>query len=802
MSLPLPKIQADQIRAATRSGVMQVGDTVFAISTRWLNSWKAYVGYGQFVKSGMVPKPIDNSFLINKGQLRKKMVAQTDFEILRKNAWILLFKWYGGGPEIPIEVIAHPTTNSPIPLLRLSTFRIHVTDKVTKIKLSIYSKMSVLKEKACLEFSLDPETHCIRNFFQLHATNILDESLSMWEQLIVDDQDLLLEPIQLIPSPSAQFIFSSMNPTQSMIPRVKTGIMNRITCDFTKSFSHDGNSIKSSQVLIKAIAPGICGLQNLGNSCYMNSALQCLVHSSIIHYFLEDLYKKDINENNSLGAKGEIANTFGDFIKQYWSGKQNVLAPRDLRASIIKYLPQFKSVTQEDVHEFLTIFLDKLHEDLKRSSTITIDDNEILKNGNIIVNSIGKGNIRRYSSAASITLTLPKSENETEIAKQCWRHHKSINNSQIVDEFHGLLQSKMTCPLCNESHIAFDPFSSLSLPIPKPENAEMTITLIPADPLKPKIIINSIDELPKNYAICDFKKSSGKITWLEKPQTVKHDLLAFEIIDPTKYFAIMFLRIVSKKQVLIEEGPYLMEIPSSEASNDEVQETCIKYFDSLWTYGAKKMVRMKLDKLKKRILNKNKLCNFPPSKIITNISKRKIFLKIESNTDFSGFRAKRNIVEHKNSPSRSVTLENCFSKFESLIKLDEKNKWFCPNCEKYVCAGKETNTWMVPNSLFIHLKRFEQIDGKICKIETNVTFPETLDMKKYVVGEQKKDDLRYQLVAVSEHSGTTGSGHYTARAYSKEKESWFAYNDSTARQCSEESVHSPAAYVLLYQKII
>lgn len=49
---------------------------------------------------------------------------------------------------------------------------------------------------------------------------------------------------------------------------------------------------------------------------------------------------------------------------------------------------------------------------------------------------------------------------------EAWNKHLLRNDSIIVDLFHGQYKSTLVCSICNNVSVTFDPFMTLSLPIP------------------------------------------------------------------------------------------------------------------------------------------------------------------------------------------------------------------------------------------------------------------------------------------------------------------------------------------------
>ena len=129
---------------------------------------------------------------------------------------------------------------------------------------------------------------------------------------------------------------------------------------------------ESGDVPSKDLNPGVCGLRNLGNTCYMNSGLQCILASpSIVEYFLH--FNPDVklsnndNEDKDLNSKTDylgLSKQFASLLQQVYSGKYSIIQPNSFKETLSKDHTQFKGFRQHDCQEFLALLLDTLHEQL------------------------------------------------------------------------------------------------------------------------------------------------------------------------------------------------------------------------------------------------------------------------------------------------------------------------------------------------------------------------------------------------------------------------------------------------------
>ena len=103
-----------------------------------------------------------------------------------------------------------------------------------------------------------------------------------------------------------------------------------------KNYGLDEDELKRSE----KSKMGLVGLQNLGNTCFMNTSLQCISScSELTNYFLTNHFKKDINEKNPIGTKGILARAYANLLKNMWYGEKNVYSPWNFKRAVSTFQP-------------------------------------------------------------------------------------------------------------------------------------------------------------------------------------------------------------------------------------------------------------------------------------------------------------------------------------------------------------------------------------------------------------------------------------------------------------------------------
>ena len=185
---------------------------------------------------------------------------------------------------------------------------------------------------------------------------------------------------------------------------------------------------------------GRVGLKNLGNTCYLNSVIQCLSNTlDLTKYFIYDYYKNEQNCND-FDYQIDIVREFSNLLKKIWLDNDHVVSPRNFIIAFCKLNQQFCGNLEQDAQEFLSALLTNLHNKLNR--IITKPDNKQIEE---------------------------KKENESilEASIRFQKYEKMKNDSIIYDLFNGQLMSSLTCEICGHNSTTFEEFNILSLPIAK-----------------------------------------------------------------------------------------------------------------------------------------------------------------------------------------------------------------------------------------------------------------------------------------------------------------------------------------------
>lgn len=190
---------------------------------------------------------------------------------------------------------------------------------------------------------------------------------------------------------------------------------------------------------------GLSGLQNTGNSCYINSCMQLLSHTYELNELLDNLNENKINDT----IDGTMLKEWDSLRKMLWSSNCVVAPIRFNKVIQIisqkKKILEFSGFGQNDLQEFLIFIIDTFHNAIKRE--------------------------------VDIYYTGIKKNEIDELAIKCYESMKNMYRkeySEILNIFFGIsvnqIKSLKTEKILSNS---CEPFSILSFSIP--EKTESTI---------------------------------------------------------------------------------------------------------------------------------------------------------------------------------------------------------------------------------------------------------------------------------------------------------------------------------------
>jgi ubiquitin C-terminal hydrolase len=191
---------------------------------------------------------------------------------------------------------------------------------------------------------------------------------------------------------------------------------------------------------------GQVGLANLGNTCYLNAALQALRHIPDLTVFFHKHSDPWIHEKPSNEAT--LCKAYKELIIGLWSGSgpRSVMRPAGFlhyfRESL-KACPTYEHMIAprpHDSHEALVFLLDQLHEGMTKPLTVNVTAEE----GSPVYKAL-----------------------------MAWKEQVAPKYSPIVDYFFGLMEVSVTCMGCKKASCRYEPFNMLKVGFPNPKMATL-----------------------------------------------------------------------------------------------------------------------------------------------------------------------------------------------------------------------------------------------------------------------------------------------------------------------------------------
>uniref|UniRef100_A0A8D8Y791 ubiquitinyl hydrolase 1 n=1 Tax=Cacopsylla melanoneura TaxID=428564 RepID=A0A8D8Y791_9HEMI len=204
---------------------------------------------------------------------------------------------------------------------------------------------------------------------ELDPQNILAAEFSNQSLQVSDESNPVSENMGIENTWSQDEYFSTASSVSSFpipLPPPSSSDVSEGPENFTGELGSLFETPEDNDVSDNCAQGGVCGLRNLGNTCFMSAGIQSLVAASaLVEYFTK---ADEDNLKNSSPCRS-LVDEFGLLVRKMWSGKYSIVHPSDFKQILGIHYPQFKDYRQHDCQEFLALLLDGLHEQLNTATS-------------------------------------------------------------------------------------------------------------------------------------------------------------------------------------------------------------------------------------------------------------------------------------------------------------------------------------------------------------------------------------------------------------------------------------------------
>jgi ubiquitin carboxyl-terminal hydrolase 20/33 len=535
---------------------------------------------------------------------------------------------------------------------------------------------------------------------------------------------------------------------------------------------------------------GLLGLSNLGNTCFMNAALQCLTHTHGLQKYFR--FCSHAYTSKSQSNRQKLLMSFAHWFERDWG--KNVSAhyhsPEDILKCVQQLNPIFQGYAQQDSQEFLRCVLDNIHEELRRE--VPDDLNSHLLNRFGIEACAGEAS----SSSAPVQ-----------------PGHRRSTPSGGADCPH---KSGGSCEDDAESKVASRsrPGTGLSVSAPSTTRQFMQLCQSPEGvtdvgeirlPAKAQASCSTDADLPG--ASASFPSSSGSAARSVSHGSEEEPFSAGREAGSERSSCCAASSSSGPKAPSQEEGKS-EEGPSTHFASivsELFQCRVVSMVKCLECHKTSRTQEIMYD-VSVPIPNANEATNgqVPCSADLTQGGQNHQLAGMRGGTwtgMLGGIPGKVKGWFY----DKGVEVTDCVRKYCAPEHLGGKDKYFCEHCKRKNDCEKRLAFKDLPEVLCIHIKRF-RYDASWFNGTKNarvVTFPvnRTLDLSSFL-DETPAQPVEYKLIGLIQHIGSMGGGHYIAYCQHKKKpQEWYEFDDLQVSMVSPEQVERAEPYVLFYQRV-